>query len=164
MCLCVCTLGSGSVPCTSSLGEGRPVPPRWTLWVRLCVVPPQFPMEAGGAGGSPSPYRLRSGGFLERGDPGLAFGLCHFLLCDLGSVSWLLWSLLWHLPEERDVAAHLTRLEGPGARERMGVEMQVDDGGTGWSLGPRGSLSGVCFSALVGWHVLLPELCICNLH
>lgn len=54
--------------------------------------------------------QVATGSWLFREGTRLGFGLCHFLLCDLGPVSWLLWSLLLHLPEERDAAAHLRRL------------------------------------------------------
>lgn len=69
--------------------------------------PPQFYTEAWGAWRSPD--ALKTGSRVVTGSrrsrewtQARAFWLCHFLLCDLESVSWPLWSLLLHLPEEHD--------------------------------------------------------------
>lgn len=69
--------------------------------------PPQFYTEAWGAWRLPDALktgsRVVTGSRLSRQwTQAGAFWLCHFLLCDLESVYWPLWSLLLHLPEEHD--------------------------------------------------------------
>lgn len=120
----LCECASLRVCVCAHLGVG--VSRVFLLWGRAALCPRSARAGLACAASLPSsPWRLvvqgapqvpvawdpvATGSRLFRGGTRLGFGLCHFLLCDLGPVSWLLWSLLLHLPEERDAAAHLTRL------------------------------------------------------
>ena len=124
--------------------------------------PPQFYTEAWGAWRSPDP--LKTGSRVVTGSrlskewtKAQAVLLCHFLLRDLESVYWPLWSFC--ICQRNMIPACLTRLE-VGSKGIHGCGVGED---TLVTRTPEAPPSGVSFSASMGWLMLLPQLCVYNL-